>query len=60
MKRRDVEKILRERGWWQVEGAKHDKWTNGIIATTVPRHSEINEFTAKGIIKIARASMVKK
>ena len=54
MKKRDLEKKLKELGWWNAgTGAKHDKWTNGKDAIPVPRHSEINEFTARGIIKNA-------
>ncbi len=60
MKKRDVERALRDCGWWPVGGGKHDKWTNGKIATAVPRNNEINEFTARGIIKTARAHPVKK
>jgi mRNA interferase HicA len=54
MKKKDLEKELRNLGFWQTEGGKHDKWTNGVEAIPVPRHKEINEFTAKGIIKSAK------
>ncbi len=40
-------------GFWQVSGSKHDKWTNGQDSIAVPRHREINEYTAKAIIKEA-------
>lgn len=55
MKKRDLEKILKNLGFWLVQGSKHDKWTDGIDSIAVPRHQEINEFTAKGIIKQAEA-----
>ena len=42
-------------GWWKYgEGSKHEKWTNGKIKTTLPRHKNINEITAKVILKLAR------
>ena len=51
MKKRDLEKKLKALGWWlDRNGSSHDIWTNGHIATTVPRHREINELTAKGIL----------
>ena len=41
-------------GWYKYEeGKNHEKWTNGEIKTTVPRHSDINEITAKQILKLA-------
>jgi len=54
MKKRDLESQLKKLGFWQVPGGKHDKWTNGTHSIAVPRHKEINEFTAKGILKEAR------
>lgn len=56
MKKLDVEKALRKYGWWPCGGSDHDHWTNGIQKTTVPRHREINEYTAKAIIKLAKAN----
>jgi mRNA interferase HicA len=53
VKRRDLEKKLKQLGWWKIDGSKHDKWTNGRDCIAVPRHSEINEFTARGIIREA-------
>ncbi len=32
-------------------GGKHDIWTNDEREIAVPRHKEINEYTAKTIIK---------
>lgn len=55
MKKRDLEKKLKELGWsLSRHGSNHDVWTNGKIITEVPRHSEINENTAKGILKKAK------
>lgn len=53
VKKRDLEKRLRELGFWLDGGGKHDKWTDGIYTIPVPRHREINEFTAKGILNQA-------
>ena len=54
MKKRDLEAELKKLGYWLIAGAKHDKWTNGIGTVTVPRHREINKFTAKGILEEAK------
>ncbi len=55
MKRKDVEQKLRKLGWWSDRhGGSHDIWTNGMMTTQVPRHKEINELTAKSILKKAR------
>jgi len=35
------------------EGANHEVWTIGDERLVIPRHREINEHTAKGIIKKA-------
>ena len=55
MKKRDLEKKLRELGWDLLrEGANHEIWTNGRGVTgRVPRHREIREGTAKKIIRKA-------
>ena len=54
MKKRALEKRLKKCGWYKYqEGKNHEKWTNGEIKTTVPRHTNINEITAKQILKLA-------
>lgn len=54
VKKRDLEKTLKALGWWKSgDAGPHEKWTNGVITRPVPRHNEINEYTARGIIKIA-------
>ena len=35
------------------EGANHEVWAIGGIRLVIPRHREINEHTARGIIKQA-------
>jgi predicted RNA binding protein YcfA (HicA-like mRNA interferase family) len=55
MKRRDLEKRLRHLGWNLARhGGKHDVWAKGDRELVVPRHVEINEYTAKAILKEAR------
>lgn len=55
MKRRDLEKRLCSLGWRLVRhGARHDLWSDGEREIVVPRHNEINEYTAKAILKEAR------
>jgi len=57
MKKKFLVKRLRDLGWWKYgQGGSHEKWTNGEQKTVVPRHAEINELTAKAIIKTARAN----
>lgn len=60
MKRRDILNALRnmarEAGVdfsLARNGAKHDVYRLGELAITVPRHAEVNEMTAKGILKDA-------
>jgi mRNA interferase HicA len=54
MKRRDLEKRLCSLGWLLVrDGARHDVWSNGEREIVIPRHNEINEYTAKAILKEA-------
>jgi mRNA interferase HicA len=55
MKRRDLEKKLKELGWWFLRrGGKHDVWTNGSEHEYVPRHKEIHEQLALKILHRAK------
>ena len=55
MERRDLEKKLKDLGWWlERHGGNHDYWTNGELKEAVPRHNEIAEFLAKKILKKAK------
>ncbi len=55
MKKNDVEKELAKSGWWfSRHGGSHDIWTNGERHQAVPRHKEVNEYTAKKILKTAK------
>lgn len=52
MKRRDLIKLLEKNGWKLYRnGAGHDIYVKGAESESVPRHSEIKENLAKGIIK---------
>ena len=52
MKRKDLIKLLTDNGWWMSRhGANHDMYTNGIKSEAIPRHVEIKEHLAKGIIR---------
>ena len=55
MKRRELEKQLKRMNWRLARhGGKHDIWTNGEREIPVPRHNEINEYTARAIINEAK------
>ena len=61
MKKTILTQELVSNGWWKYdEGSSHEKWTNGELKTTVPRHREVNEMTAKSILKLAKANPGKK
>ena len=55
MKRRALEKMLRERGWKLLRhGGRHDIRTDGESEEAVPRHTEINERLARAILRRVR------
>ena len=57
MRRRELERRLRKLGFCFLrEGSKHAIWTNGVDEIAVPRHREINEYTAKAIIDLAKGN----
>lgn len=52
MKKRDLEKAMSQLGWRLLrQGGSHEVWTNGTNTVSVPRHREVNELTARGILK---------
>lgn len=54
MKQTDLIKILEKNGYHLLRhGGGHDVYANGDKCIAVPRHREINEITAKGILKEA-------
>ena len=51
MKRRDLIKKLEEAGFrFKEHGGNHDTYKRGSDTEQVPRHTEINEITAKRIL----------
>lgn len=52
MKRRDLIKLFEQNGWWfKRHGLEHDVYTNGKYSEYIPRHRELNEITAKKMIR---------
>lgn len=52
MKQRDLVKKLEEAGFvFKEHGANHDTYKRGCDTEQVPRHKEINEITARKILK---------
>lgn len=52
MKRRDLIKKLEDAGFtFKEHGGNHDTYKRGTDIEQVPRHREINEITAKRILK---------
>jgi len=55
MKRKQLESKLKNLGWsLERHGRKHDIWTKGEYEIAVPRHKEINEYSAHVILKEAK------
>ncbi len=59
MKKRDLDNELKRLGWWLLRQGKHEIWTNGVLTIPVPRHKEINEMTAKAILRDAKLHVLK-
>jgi mRNA interferase HicA len=54
MKRRELERKLKDFGYHLFRhGGRHDIWVKGENEIPVPRHGEINELTAKAILREA-------
>lgn len=52
MKHRDLVKKLLKAGFEFYEhGSNHDRYKRGDVIETIPRHREVNEITAKMILK---------
>lgn len=57
MKYRDLVKRLEQLGYILVRhGGNHDVFIKGLTEIAVPRHREINEVTAKQILRKAAGS----
>ena len=55
MKRRALEKMLRERGWKLLRHrGRHDIRTDGGLEEAVPRHTEINERLVRAVLRRAK------
>jgi predicted RNA binding protein YcfA (HicA-like mRNA interferase family) len=55
MKRRELERTLPALGWTLVRsGRRHEVWGRDVARPVVPRHTEINECTARAILKEAK------
>lgn len=51
MKRKDLIRLLEKNGWRLARnGGNHDIYTDGKDSEAIPRHREISENLAKGII----------
>jgi mRNA interferase HicA len=58
MKRRLLEQRLRELGWRpERHGRRHDVWRRRELEVAVPRHREINEYTARCILREAEGGL---
>lgn len=54
MKRSELEGRPRKLGWRLVRrGRRHDIWAHGEREVAIPRHVEVNEYTAKAIMRSA-------
>jgi hypothetical protein len=58
VKQRDLKRRIsaaaarQELSWTMIrEGKQHEVWHCGSTLVTIPRHREINEYTAQGIFK---------
>lgn len=53
MQRRELVRILEAAGFVSKGGTKHETFTNGKVLVRVKRHREIEDQTAKRILKKA-------
>lgn len=56
MKRKDLDRRLKQAGWEIIHGKKHDMAKHPQkpgIKIPLPRHNEIPEYTAQGILEEA-------
>ena len=54
MKHRELVRLLEQLGYMLVRhGGNHDVYRKGLVEIAVPRHREINEVTAKQILRKA-------
>lgn len=60
VKLKKLNQELSRLGWYLLRQGKHEIWTNGIEMLAVPRHKEIDEFTAKSILRTASKFAIKR
>jgi len=52
VKRNELLKKFARKGWYlKRHGSNHDIYTDGINSEVIPRHPDVNEKLAKGLIK---------
>ena len=52
VKRRDLVDLMLEKGWkLKRHGSDHDVYQKGEAVEVIPRHTEVDEYLAKAIIK---------
>jgi len=57
MKRRDLERALRQLGWQFLRhGGKQGVWTDGKREEAIPRHTEIHVKLAQAILRRAKGT----
>jgi mRNA interferase HicA len=60
MKKKDLQATMIRCGWWLLrQGANHEIWTNGDHIVPVPRHVEVNHFTARNILRKVEKNKMK-
>lgn len=52
-KRRDLVRMLLKAGFESEGGTKHERFNNGKVTVSVKRHREIDDATAKKILRDA-------
>lgn len=51
MKRRELIKKFTDKGWYlKRHGANHDVYTDGVNTEMIPRHPDVKEKLARGLI----------
>lgn len=56
MKRQDIDKALKKAGWVITHGGNHDLAKHPQkpgVSIPLPRHKEVNEYTARSILSSA-------
>lgn len=51
MKLKDLERVLKDNGYYIVRSSKHMIWSNGKVHVAVPRQKEINEMLSRRLLK---------